>query len=47
MLEEEAFWATVADCVRDYQRSVPQLADRFARYDLRTERFALSCLNRL
>jgi siderophore synthetase component len=47
VLGEDAFWATVADCVGDYQESVPHLADRFARYDLWTERFALSCLNRL
>ena len=47
ILPEATFWATVADCVRDYQRSVPGLADRFARYDIGTERFALSCLNRL
>ena len=33
--------------VLDYQDSVPHLADRFARYDLFVERFALSCLNRL
>jgi siderophore synthetase component len=47
VLEEDAFWATVAACVRDYQRSVPELAEKFARYDLFADRFALSCLNRL
>lgn len=47
VLDENAFWATVAECVTDYQESAPHLADRFARYDMFTEDFALSCLNRL
>ncbi|MEC4014911.1 IucA/IucC family protein [Streptomyces sp. H27-D2] len=47
VLSEETFWATVAACVADYQASAPQLADRFEQYDLFTERFSLSCLNRL
>jgi siderophore synthetase component len=47
ILDEDAFWRTVAECAGDYQRSVPQLAHRFARYDLFTDSFALSCLNRL
>lgn len=47
LVEEQTFWRTVAACVSDYQASVPHLAERFARYDLFTERFALSCLNRL
>ncbi|KUJ70108.1 IucA/IucC family protein [Streptomyces albus subsp. albus] len=46
-LTENAFWHTVAGCVTDYQRSNPHLADKFAHYDLFTETFALSCLNRL
>ncbi|MER5769986.1 IucA/IucC family siderophore biosynthesis protein [Streptomyces sp. NPDC001985] len=46
-LGEAAFWRTVAECVRAYQSSAPHLADRFERYDLFTEEFALSCLNRL
>ncbi|GAB3980984.1 desferrioxamine E synthetase DesD [Actinoallomurus acanthiterrae] len=46
-LDEDTFWSTVAACVADYQDSVPHLVDRFARYDLFAERFALSCLNRL
>jgi siderophore synthetase component len=46
-LDEDTFWATVAGCIRDYQRSVPHLADRFERYDIFAESFALSCLNRL
>jgi siderophore synthetase component len=46
-LTEDAFWSTVADCVGDYQRSVPELAQRFERFDVFAERFPLSCLNRL
>ncbi|GAA2081103.1 desferrioxamine E synthetase DesD [Streptomyces albiaxialis] len=46
-MDEDTFWSTVAACVRDYQESAPHLADRFARYDLFAEEFALSCLNRL
>ncbi|MFJ8866955.1 IucA/IucC family protein [Streptomyces sp. NPDC102473] len=46
-LDEETFWRTVAECVRGYQDAVPHLADKFARYDMFTEDFALSCLNRL
>ncbi|KIF03695.1 IucA/IucC family protein [Streptomyces sp. RSD-27] len=44
---EEVFWRAVADCVHDYQDSVPALVDRFARYDLFAPEFQLSCLNRL
>ncbi|MGI5162425.1 IucA/IucC family protein [Microbispora sp. CA-102843] len=47
VLDEDAFWRTVADCAAAYRRSVPHLADRFRRYDLFAETFALSCLNRL
>ena len=47
VMDEETFWRTVAECAADYQRSVPHLAERFKRYDLFAERFALSCLNRL
>ncbi|MCP9208601.1 IucA/IucC family protein [Streptomyces sp. NEAU-Y11] len=47
VLTEDAFWRTVADCVTAYQESAPQLADKFAQYDLFAEDFALSCLNRL
>ena len=46
-LAEEDFWRTVAECVADYQASAPHLAGRFERYDLFSDRFALSCLNRL
>ncbi|WP_431965603.1 IucA/IucC family protein [Actinacidiphila sp. bgisy160] len=47
ILDEDAFWRTVAECAAGYQRAVPHLAGRFARYDLFTDTFALSCLNRL
>jgi len=47
ILEEEDFWRTVAEVTREYQRSVPELADKFARYDMFAPEFALSCLNRL
>ncbi|MFE6623146.1 IucA/IucC family protein [Streptomyces sp. NPDC057740] len=47
ILEEDDFWRTVAEVTRDYQRSVPELADRFKQYDMFTPEFALSCLNRL
>ncbi|MEV4919143.1 IucA/IucC family siderophore biosynthesis protein [Streptomyces tirandamycinicus] len=47
VLTEDAFWRTVAECVTGYQESMPQLADKFARYDMFAPEFALSCLNRL
>ncbi|MGK5498476.1 IucA/IucC family protein [Streptomyces sp. URMC 125] len=47
VLTEEAFWRTVAGAVTRYQESVPELAERFERYDIFAEEFALSCLNRL
>ncbi|MEV5954418.1 IucA/IucC family siderophore biosynthesis protein [Streptomyces sp. NPDC051987] len=47
VLTEDEFWRTVAEVVRAYQESAPELADRFARYDLFAPEFALSCLNRL
>lgn len=46
-LPEARFWQRVAQCVHDYQQAHPQLASKFARYDLFTPTFALSCLNRL
>ncbi|MEV7542762.1 IucA/IucC family siderophore biosynthesis protein [Streptomyces sp. NPDC089915] len=45
--DESTFWQAVADCAHGYQESLPALADRFARYDLFTPEFQLSCLNRL
>ncbi|MFJ2395040.1 IucA/IucC family protein [Streptomyces sp. NPDC087843] len=47
ILDEDVFWRTVAESVRAYQDSTPELADRFAQYDLFAPEFALSCLNRL
>ncbi|MFG3366466.1 IucA/IucC family protein [Streptomyces sp. NPDC048156] len=47
VVDEETFWAAVADCVRDYQRSAPQLAEKFAQFDMFAPSFALSALNRL
>ncbi|MFJ3862129.1 IucA/IucC family protein [Streptomyces nigra] len=47
ILDEAAFWRTVAEVTRDYQRSVPELAEKFERYDIFVPEFALSCLNRL
>ncbi|WP_458243939.1 IucA/IucC family protein [Streptomyces sp. MAI_2237] len=47
VLQEDDFWRTVADVSREYQASVPELAEKFERYDLFAPEFALSCLNRL
>lgn len=47
ILDEDTFWRTVAECVSGYQESMPQLADKFKQYDMFTDEFALSCLNRL
>ncbi|MGW1791333.1 IucA/IucC family protein [Streptomyces tubercidicus] len=47
VLDEDSFWRTVADCVTDYRSANPHLADKFQQYDLFTDEFALSCLNRL
>ncbi|NML48914.1 IucA/IucC family siderophore biosynthesis protein [Streptomyces sp. R302] len=44
---EDVFWRAVADSVKAYQESKPELADRFAQYDMFAETFALSALNRL
>ncbi|ACU73156.1 IucA/IucC family protein [Catenulispora acidiphila DSM 44928] len=47
VLDEDVFWRTVAECIRDYQDSTPELAERFEQFDLFAPEFALSCLNRL
>ncbi|MFD4227043.1 IucA/IucC family protein [Streptomyces sp. NPDC058545] len=47
ILDEDTFWRTIAECVSGYQESMPQLADKFKQYDMFTDEFALSCLNRL
>ncbi|GEC08392.1 hypothetical protein SSP24_60470 [Streptomyces spinoverrucosus] len=47
ILEEDDFWRTVAEVTREYQESMPELADKFRQYDMFAPEFALSCLNRL
>lgn len=47
VLTEDDFWRTVAECVRGYEHAKPELADKFAQYDMFEETFALSALNRL
>ncbi|GAA3566279.1 IucA/IucC family siderophore biosynthesis protein [Kribbella ginsengisoli] len=47
LLSPTEFWAVVASSVRDYQEATPELAAAFAKYDLFSPEFALSCLNRL
>ncbi|MFC4019900.1 IucA/IucC family protein [Micromonospora sp. GCM10011542] len=47
VLDEDAFWRTVAACAADYLDRVPHLAERTRRHDLFAPKFALSCLNRL
>ncbi|WP_405882235.1 IucA/IucC family siderophore biosynthesis protein [Streptomyces sp. NBC_01384] len=47
IVEEDVFWRTVAEGVREYQESAPELADKFRQYDMFAPEFALSCLNRL
>ncbi|WP_432880228.1 IucA/IucC family protein [Kribbella sp. CA-245084] len=47
LLTPDEFWSVVAQAVRDYQAATPELAEAFAKYDIFTPEFALSCLNRL
>lgn len=47
IVAEDVFWRTVAEVTREYQESVPELAEKFDRYDMFAPEFALSCLNRL
>ncbi|MFB2801357.1 IucA/IucC family protein [Shewanella seohaensis] len=46
-VSEAQFWELVADNVRDYQAQHPQLADKFAQYDLFKGSFVRTCLNRI
>ncbi|ABI38530.1 IucA/IucC family protein [Shewanella sp. MR-4] len=46
-VSEAQFWELVADNVRDYQAQHPQLADKFAQYDLFKDSFVRTCLNRI
>ena len=47
VLDQEEFWAEVADTVARYQAGHPEFSADFAASDLFAEDFALSCLNRL
>ncbi|QEV18213.1 IucA/IucC family protein [Streptomyces alboniger] len=47
LIDEDAFWGSVAACVTAYQEATPHLADKFKQYDMFAPEFALSCLNRL
>ncbi|MFJ6128830.1 IucA/IucC family protein [Streptomyces griseoviridis] len=47
VLGEDDFWRTVAEVTREYQRQVPELAAKFAQFDMFAPEFSLSCLNRL
>ncbi|WP_369246780.1 IucA/IucC family siderophore biosynthesis protein [Streptomyces sp. R41] len=47
ILDEDDFWRTVAESIREYQDATPELADKFRQYDMFAPEFALSCLNRL
>lgn len=47
VLPEARFWDLVSDCVREYQRAVPEFADRFRRDDLFAPEFPRNCINRL
>ncbi|MGY0486399.1 IucA/IucC family protein [Streptomyces sp. WG-D5] len=47
VVDEETFWSAVADCVREYQEAMPQLAEKFAQFDMFAPHFSLSALNRL
>nr|WP_246279462.1 IucA/IucC family siderophore biosynthesis protein [Psychromicrobium silvestre] len=51
LLSEEAFWALVAESIRDYRSEVlgkqPELVEAFERHNLFAEEFDFSCLNRL
>ena len=44
---EDDFWRAVADCVCDYEDAHPDLAEKFAHYDMFVPEFLHSCLNRL
>lgn len=43
----ERFWYLVADCIVDYQRCHPELAEEFRRFELFAPTFLRNCLNRL
>lgn len=45
-VSEERFWELVAATVRGYRDAFPELADRFAAFDLESQEFERICLNR-
>ncbi|MET1132690.1 MAG: IucA/IucC family C-terminal-domain containing protein, partial [Aeromicrobium sp.] len=47
VLDEDAFWAEVARCLRQHAEEHPELADAVAAYDFFRPTFRHSCLNRL
>lgn len=47
VLDQDAFWAEVRDCVQRHADEHPHLASAAAAYDLRRPAFRHSCLNRL
>lgn len=47
VLDQDAFWAEVAHCLREHADDHPELADAAATYDLFRPEFRHSCLNRL
>jgi siderophore synthetase component len=44
---ENDFWQSVADGVSDYEEAHPEMAAKFAHYDMFVPEFLHSCLNRL
>ena len=47
LLEEDAFWRSVRDCLEQHAADHPELAEAVRRYDLLRPEFQHSCLNRL
>ena len=47
VLPEARFWALVGECVREYQATQPQYAEKFARHDVFVPEFPRNCINRL
>lgn len=46
-LGPDGLWRVAAEALADHERAHPELAERFARFDLFTPSFDRSCLNRL
>ncbi|UCA61720.1 GNAT family N-acetyltransferase [Chryseobacterium rhizoplanae] len=44
---EDRYWELVAECISEYQEQNSHLKSKFKKYDLFTNEFQLSCLNRL